>query len=207
MNPEIDRLRPEMLSQEMEPSSPDFWSWVWAFLLDYQWWILAFVFLGGGLFFFWRKNSRQKMQIRKIWIYTLFFLTKRQMMIPLVYSLAQKDKILDAETAQKLLDIRNQCRGKTLKHNPTERLALEKSVSAILFRYFSELELQGAIRSGTKFEKIVRDLEFIDAKLVELQQVYNYQVKQWNGRVLGRFTWWFYYLFGFRRFQFFQTED
>ncbi len=31
-----------------------------------------------------------------------------------------------------------------------------------------------------EFEKIVKDLEFIDGKLVQLQKVYNHEVHRWN---------------------------
>ena len=36
----------------------------------------------------------RKKQIEKLWIFTLFFLSKRQMMIPLIVTLAKKDGVL-----------------------------------------------------------------------------------------------------------------
>ena len=56
-----------------------------------------------------RKRKQQK-QIKKLWLFTLFFLSKRQMMIPLIVTLAKRDGILDEKTLNNLLEIRNQCR-------------------------------------------------------------------------------------------------
>ena len=130
-----------------------------------------------------RALKRKHEEIQKLWIFTLFFLTKRQMMLPLVISLSRKDKILDKATQKKLMEIREKCRKVSFKKSPTARLTLEKEVSHILYDYFSTLEAKKQIKAGTKFEKIVQDLEFIDAKLVQLQQVYNAEVTQWNRRI------------------------
>ncbi|HEY5713786.1 MAG TPA: LemA family protein, partial [Candidatus Gracilibacteria bacterium] len=123
---------------------------------------------------------RRYNNIRKLWAFILFFLTKRQMFIPLVYMLAKSQEGFDSPKLEELLNIRQHCREKSLKHSPHQRLALEKKVSQTLFEYFSFLENQKKLQMQSKFGHIVRDLEFIDSKLVELQQLYNVEAKRWN---------------------------
>ena len=130
------------------------------------------------------KKLKQKHQaIQKLWVFTLFFLTKRQMMIPLVVSLSRNDKILDKKTQKKLMEIREKCREVSFKTSPNARLKLEQEVSEILLEYFTKLEKKSQIKSGSKFHKIVQDLEFIDHKLVQLQQVYNRETETWNKKL------------------------
>ena len=80
----------------------------------------------------------------------------------------------------KLLEIRNKSRSITLRTAPIERLKLEQNISKILFYYFTSLEKAGKIKPHSKFQKVVKDLEFIDAKLVQLQQTYNAETQKWN---------------------------
>lgn len=127
-----------------------------------------------------RRVRQRRDQIQKLWVFILFFLTKRQMMIPLVITLSQKDSLLDEELRQKLMEIRQQCREVSFKKDPDARLEIEEQVSKILFFYFSTLEKKDQIKEGSKFAKLVKDLEFIDAKLVQLQKVYNAEVGRWN---------------------------
>ena len=154
------------------------------FWLSVNWWwiVLLFGFIALSLIIL-RKLKRKHQEIQKLWVFTLFFLTKRQMMLPLVISLSRKDKILDKSMQQKLMEIREKCRETSFKKSPTARLQLEKEVSRILYEYFSTLEEKKQIKSGSKFEKIVQDLEFIDAKLVQLQQVYNAEATKWNRQI------------------------
>ena len=144
------------------------------------WWLLIALGAIAGLIFLIKRVRQRRDQIQKLWVFILFFLTKRQMMIPLVITLSQKDKLLDEDLRQKLMDIRQQCREVSLKKEPNARLEIEEQVSKILFFYFSNLEKKDQIKPHTKFAKLVQDLEFIDAKLVQLQQVYNKEVKGWN---------------------------
>jgi len=102
------------------------------------------------------------------------------MMIPLVIRLSEKDQLLDAEMRSKLMEIRQLSRETSFKKNPNQRLQVEEEVSKILFLYFSTLEKKNKIQPGTKFAKLVKDLEFIDAKLVQLQKVYNNEAHSWN---------------------------
>ena len=51
-------------------------------------------------------------------------------------------------------------------------------------KYFSTLERDGKIKPNSKLFSIVSDLEFIDEKLVELQNVYNTEVIIWNKKFL-----------------------
>ncbi len=182
----------------------NFFQTIWTFLLEYQ--ILILVISSFLLFIIWfiKRNNKKSAEIRKIWIFTLFFLTKRQMMLPLVVTLAKKDGILDQEIRKRLLEIRDRCRDISLKKDPIIRLELEQQVSKILFYYFTNLELEGKIKKGTKFEKIVKDLEFIDAKLVQLQFVYNREAEKWNNVVARPLLGWFYSIFRFHPFEKFE---
>ena len=139
------------------------------------------VVLGAALILWSVKKIRQRRdQIQKLWVFILFFLTKRQMMIPLVIRLSEKDELLDADLRARLLEIRQKSRETSFKKNPNQPLEIEEQVSKILFLYFSTLEKKDQIKPGTKFAKIVKDLEFIDAKLVQLQKVYNDEALRWN---------------------------
>lgn len=146
-----------------------------------QWpYLLGVLVIIALLVFAIRKTRQRRDQIHKLWVFILFFLTKRQMMIPLVIRLAEKDELLDLELRNKLLEIRQQSREVSFKKNPNQRLEIEEQVSKILFFYFSTLDKKDQIKPGTKFAKMVKDLEFIDAKLVQLQKAYNTEATRWN---------------------------
>jgi hypothetical protein len=172
----------------------DFWA-------EYTAWILlTLVLIAIGILVFNVVRRREK-NIQKLWSFVLFFLSKRQMTIPLIYTLAQRDGILDTKILDDLLRIRNECRGLSLRRQPTQRLQQEKKVSRILYDYFSTLERQGKIQSNSKFKQLVQDMEFIDQKLIQLQKTYNDEVILWNRKydtfpikILG-------IMFGFRRFE------
>lgn len=166
---------------------PSLWSGIENFLqsvlnwLSAYWWVLLLILcLVGGIWYLIRKLRRRQKEIQKLWLFTLFFLQKRQMMIPLVITLSKKDGLLDAKMQKTLLEIRDRCREVPFKKHPLERLKLEEEVSEILFYYFSQLSKEDRIKPGTKFAKINQDLEFIDAKLVQMQKVYNDEVVGWN---------------------------
>ena len=88
--------------------------------------VLGAILTFGVLGFIYYKLHKKQAYIQKIWLYTLFFLTKRQMTIPLVYSLAKKDKVLDDNELNELLEIRAICRHVSLRKSPAQRLKLEK---------------------------------------------------------------------------------
>lgn len=173
--------RPARPVQPSEPvSSGDFLDAVLLWLGENWWWIVGLLLLLVLSIFILRKVKQKYGEIQKLWIFTLFFLTKRQMMIPLVIALSTKDKILDKTTQNKLMEIRERCREVSFKKSPVARLELETEVSEILYNYFSKIEKNGQLKTNSKFYKIVKDLEFIDAKLVQLQKVYNLEATRWN---------------------------
>ncbi len=176
----------------------------WAFCVDYQIELLVVFSLLAGTIYFWKYHRKKAASIHKLWVFTLFFLTKRQMMIPLVISLSEKDGVLPEEVRVQLLEIRNRCRDVSLKKDPIGRLELEQRVSKALFFYFTNLEEKGQIKAGTKFKKIVKDLEFIDAKLVQLQVVYNREAEKWNKTIGSTWLGWCYSIFRFKPFMKFQ---
>ncbi len=150
------------------------------FLTSNALWIVGAVVLLALIIWAIKKTRQRRDQIHKLWVFILFFLTKRQMMIPLVIRLAEKDELLDADLRNKLMEIRQDSREVSFKKNPDQRLEVEEQVSKILFFYFSSLDKKDLIKPGTKFAKLVKDLEFIDAKLVQLQAAYNNEAHKWN---------------------------
>jgi hypothetical protein len=129
-------------------------------------------------------NVKQREQnIQKIWRFILFFLSKRQMMIPLIYTLAKRDKGLNDEALKKLLHIRMQCRQYSIKKHLKKRMELERRFSEILVQYFSKLEQDGILEKDPLLLHVGKDLEFIDQKLVQLQTVYNNEAETWNKKL------------------------
>ena len=88
---------------------------------------------------------------------TLFFLTKRQMMIPLVYTLAKRDALLEPQQLKHLLEIKIQLKDCSFKKSPLKRLKLEKEVSRLFFQYFSKLENKNQITQNSPMLKILKD--------------------------------------------------
>jgi len=131
--------------------------------------------------------SRRRKQIEKLWKLVLFFLSKRQMMIPLVISLGRKKKLLEQSTIDQLIAIRSESEKYPLRKSPVKRMEVESQISHILFEFFQELEQKGELTKNRRFAKMAEDLEFIDQKLVELQLLYNREAKRWNSRI--RFSW------------------
>lgn len=178
---------------------------LWNMMVEYQMWIFVGTIIICAVVLFYMKLRTRHRNIRKLWIFILFFLTKRQMLIPLIWTFAQREDAFEEEVLKELLQIRRDCRSKSLKYTPSERLGLERKVSHILYQYFTMLEEKGKIRSGSKFSKIVEDLEFIDAKLVELQALYNLEAKRWNQAtsffvIRGLMRFW-----GMKRFDLFES--
>jgi len=149
---------------------------------------------------FFRKKEKK---IKKLWLFTLFFLSKRQMFIPLIYRLAQKDKNLEEKELQEILDARLQCKKISLKKKPKDRFLLEKKLSQALAKYFTNLESQEKIKENSKFYKILQDLEFIDKKLSELHKIYNSHVHHWNNYFNKKILLLFFKIFRFKRFEMF----
>ncbi len=184
----MPRPNPETISRSNPPEFIEFlWGKItytfggtWEFLVaNFGLILLGLVILtvlGYGLY---RLHKKQK-YVQKLWLFILFFLTKRQMVIPLIYTLAKRDKKLDNKILDELLLIREECRNVSLKKSPKKRVALEEKISQAIFDYFSALEKSGHILEESKFDHIIRDLEFMDKKLVDLQTLYNQEVKKWN---------------------------
>ncbi|PID70056.1 hypothetical protein CSB37_03540 [bacterium DOLZORAL124_38_8] len=126
------------------------------------------------------RKARDRRKIEKAWKFLLFFLSKRQMMIPLVISLAQKNGAISAEQQAQLIQIRQNCQNISLTKNLSQRLEVEETVSRILYNFFEQLEKQGELDKNPRLKKVVSDLEFIDQKLIELQTLYNTEAQKWN---------------------------
>ena len=124
-------------------------------------------------------RKRQK-RIQKIWKFITLFLLKRQMIVPMLYTLGKNENQLRPTQLQKLLEIRAELSDFAAKNQVKNRIAREFEISEIIFDYFSLLEKNKSFAKNPKFRVLVRDLEFIDQKLVELQPIYNLEVENWN---------------------------
>ncbi len=145
--------------------------------------ILWFLLLGIIILLikFWYDAERKKFfQIKKLWTFTLFFLSKRLMMIPLIITFARRGGELSNKKVEQLLSLRNECRSVSLRKDPQERLQREQKISHELFQFFQELEEKGQLENNPRLSRCAQDLEFIDKKLVELQLAYNHEAKRWN---------------------------
>ena len=145
--------------------------------------ILWVVLLGAVILVikFWYDAERKKfLQIKKLWTFTLFFLSKRLMMIPLIITFSRRGGELSNKKVEQLLQLRNECRSVSLRNDPEERLKRKATYSSALFEFFMELESKGTLQSSPSLQQLAKDLEFIDQKLVELQMAYNHEARRWN---------------------------
>jgi hypothetical protein len=163
----------------------NFFVQAWNFVDGHILWFIAGIVIILIIKFAYDSQRKDRKQVEKIWKYILFFLAKRQMIIPLVATLAKRDNAISKETYAQLLSLRDKCRNTSLREKPTDRHLLEEDISQILFEYFSSLEKKGKITPGSKLERVIKDLEFIDQKLVQLQAVYNCEVTRWNNKTEG----------------------
>ncbi len=163
----------------------NFFEQSWNFIDSHILWFIIAIVVILAVKFLYDQQRKDRRKVEKVWKYILFFLSKRQMIIPLVATLAKRDDAISEKTHQELMDIRNNCRETPLRQKPKARYSLEMDVSRILFEYFSKLEKQEKITSGSKLERVIKDLEFIDQKLTQLQAVYNCEVTRWNKKTEG----------------------
>lgn len=147
---------------------------------EYAAWILLTIVILALIKLILNTIRRREKNIQKLWSFVLFFLSKRQMMLPLVYTLAKRDQILGQEKLEELLQIREECRNTSLRSHPALRLQKEATISRLLFEYFSFLEKQGKIKPKSQMERLMHDFEFIDQKLIELQKIYNAEAISWD---------------------------
>ena len=92
-----------------------------------------------------------------------------------------------------------------MTEHPVERIQRERKLSKLLYTYFSKLEAQNKIVEGGVFDRLVKDLEFIDHKLVSLQKVYNQEVQTWNHSFHRWISGSLLKIFRFRRFHLFEA--
>ncbi len=152
------------------------------FANDYILWFVALGFIILIIKFWYDAERRKYMQIKKLWTFTLFFLSKRLMMIPLIITFSRRGGELSNKKVEQLLALRKECHDVSLKKNPKKRLEKEKQISHALLEFFLELESNGKLTPKSSLTKFATDLEFIDQKLVELQLAYNHEAKRWNLR-------------------------
>jgi len=78
----------------------------WQLILEYQLLILLIVISLVVLYLIIIFFKRRERQVQKLWNFLLFFLSKRQMLIPLVITLSKRDDILNLTTQEFLIEIR-----------------------------------------------------------------------------------------------------
>lgn len=173
-----------------------------SFFIDYGILLLVVFVIGFFFLLFYGVLHRKQRQVEKIWNMILFFLSKRQMIIPLVFVFAKRENALSSNDLNALLDIREISQTTSFRNNPEERIKIEQEVSRILFDFFSQMEAHHASLSPV-LQKLAHDFEFLDSKLVTLQELYNHEAYQWNIKRNRFFVRPFAFLFRFKVFQLF----
>lgn len=173
------------------------WQSLIEFLQTHAILIFTLIFLVGALNFAHSRLKKRQYNIQKLWQFIMFFLSKRMMMIPLLYTLGTRSGALNEEAFEKLLALRDKAKHHTMVNDPKERIKIEQEVSTILMQYFQNLEEKGELKENSVFYHLVDDLEYIDKKLVELQNIYNNQSQNWNKWFSSKFLG----FFGFKTFK------
>lgn len=204
----------EKIFQILSPSlSPELQIQVWSVFVQIElffsvwgaWITLGLVLVGCGELIILSLRRKQK-SIQKLWTLILFFLSKRQMMIPIIFTFAQRDQLLSEQELDKLLEIRALSRSVPLRQDPEKRMKIEREISEILFRFFTKIEKNKNYPSQKTMHRILEDLEFIDEKLVELQKVYNREALFWNQKRNFPLVRPWAFLFQFPSFKFFGQQ-
>lgn len=185
----------------------NFFQWLDVFLQQFGMWIFAGFLCLALLFLALTFIRRRQRNIEKLWKLILFFLAKRQMILPLIYTFAKRDSLLDENQLQDILIIRDQSQQIPFQKNPTQRMAIEMKVSILLSDFFTHIEGQSPHPSQAIIQKLSSDFEFIDTKLVELQKVYNREAQQWNRKRQTFPISFFAFLFRFPSFQLFKPPE
>lgn len=190
----------EYIAPHIAQNMHNIWITVSTFVQEYALLFLVLVIVIGSFLIFLSRLKRKQNNIDKLWNFILFFLSKRVMMIPLLYTLGKREKILSGPKGKRLLDLRDKCREHSLQKAPAKRIEIEEEISELLFGYFNSLEENGKLKKDSEFTHLVQDLEYIDKKLVELQTIYNQESRKWN-KFWGRGT---FQVFGIKQFQSFE---
>lgn len=172
----------EYIAPHIAKNIYDVWESTAGFFREYALWILGIILFIGVLHFFYKRLQKKQQNIQKLWHFLLFFLSKRQMMIPLLCTLGKRKNVLSAQKIKRLIDLRDMSRQNSLQEHPQKRIALEEEISQLLFTFFETLDQEGQLNEKQPFYHIMKDLEYIDEKLVELQTIYNKEATQWNKR-------------------------
>jgi len=165
--------------------------------------ITIFIAVAIVIFAIWKKLKNKSETIKKLWNFTLFFSEKRQMILPLIYTLGSRHGRLDPAELAQILEARKQVAKLDFRKNPSKRMKFERKISKMLAKFFENLEKSGKIPPDSRWSRVAGDLEFVDRKLVELQKVYNHEVATWNKmwtswKKIPLAPW---RIFGFKKFQ------
>ncbi len=143
-------------------------------------WLGILVLLASLIWFLWIGIQEKRSEIQRLWVFLLFFLSKRHMVLPLLHFEAKAHHWLDETTLEKMVTLRQMARQTSLRQNPVERMKIEEETSALLVRVFAKLEQSENAAHNTIIQTVGADLEFVDEKLIALQKEYNSQVLAFN---------------------------
>ncbi len=153
---------------------------IWFVWDIYGAWILLILICIFVIWFVCHMARKKQRNIEKVWHILTYFLTKRQMMLPIAYTLSKRGNFLPETTLREILFLREEGGAISLKKNPHERLKQEQKVTRLLYDFFTFLEKENKILPHSRMEKFMRDCQFIHEKLQELQKVYNTAAFHWN---------------------------
>ncbi len=132
------------------------------------------VFIGYGILY------REQKRILKIWSLILFFLAKRHMILPLLYTVSVRNNILSHADRNTLLDIRLLVQNHSFSRHPEKRIIIEQDVSRIVMDFFTRAEKNSNASQKELIHHLLDDFTFLDEKLYTLQQFYNQEAFRWN---------------------------
>lgn len=142
-------------------------------------WLGVLVLLLAALWFVHMAIEEKKLEIRRLWSFLLFFLSKRLMILPLLHDTGLENGWISQETAQKMVTLRQKARTQSLRTQPKARMQTEMEVSRLLVDIFTKIEQEKGLNHPI-ITNVGADLEFIDEKLVTLQQKYNEEAYAFN---------------------------
>ena len=155
---------------------------IFYWIIENAFWLGILVLALSALWFLFQQVKERQTEIQRLWGFLLFFLSKRHMMLPVLHTVSSREKYLDEESLGKITKLRQQAREVSLRQNPAQRMGIEGDVSNLLVEIFTKVEKSPSAKNNQIIKTIGKDLEFVDEKLVELQEKYNATASRFNSR-------------------------
>ncbi len=180
----------------------------WQFFRQNLAWFGLLFIIWAGIALTMQRTRAYKNRVQRLWLFLLYFLSKRHMLIPVVHTMAKRDGLLSDAELQSLVTHREKCRSISLRRNPQARMEAEMQLSEVLYGYFERINEEGKLHENPVIERVAEDLMFIDQKLTGLQAQYNAEADEFNSKIIDSFVGRaFFRRAGFDRFQLFSTLD